>query len=378
MSSSEQQYFSPRLNYLLLLAYIFINSLFVIKYSSRITNFWPLFSCGFIITTIVIAIKAPRWLSQIEKYGKLTYILITAIFFVVYSLLMWRVDPMSLNIDRFSAIITFCDSVLNGQFPYTGRTHMDNPISGFPGLFLLMMPFHFIGNAGFFNLAVFLLFIRKIYQLPLLFSTKIVLLILFGASPAALFEITVRSELIANMILILLLCDWIWNKKKFSYTTSITFGIISGILLCTRGIVLLPLTVFGIYYLRNTPIRHWITSGTAFLSIIIVLFLPFYIWDPILFAANNPFLKQTGYIPTTLVIVSWIVAIIIGLFTDTEYRAMTYSAILIFIVIIIVFVQNVFIMGFQKAIFGSGVDISYFIFSLPFIIYSLYSKSITE
>lgn len=357
----------------LLIVIIVINSLLVAKYSARLTVLWPLSVAAYGAVVWLAAHRAPLWLASLEARGRAGFAVLAALLLAGYALLLWRIDPMTLNVDRFSAVTAFCDHLLRGEFPYAARTHLGNQVSGFPGLFLLMLPLHLLGHAGWFNLAVFVLFVRELYRLPGSFAVRMTVLLLAGTAPAVVWETAARSELFANLVLALIFCRWLWENRGGSSTgKGILAGALAALLLCTRGIVLLPLTVSGIAFLRQKPVRDWILPGIALAVTLVLLLLPFQLWDPAQFAANDPFAKQGRYIPLPLALLAWMGAVVIGYRTQTRHAAMVWTGVLLFATVLLVFAIEATGMGLRKAIFGSGFDITYFIFGMPFMLVALY------
>ena len=69
------------------------------------------------------------------------------------------VSPETLRVDRWSAMTAFNDAVLSGTFPYAARTHLGSSLWGLPAAYLVGLPFQWLGDVGYLQVATFLGFV---------------------------------------------------------------------------------------------------------------------------------------------------------------------------------------------------------------------------
>ena len=104
-----------------LLIYLLINSLFVAKYLER-TGF-PVWIA---VSAFVLAIPALLYGISVLPRKVFTVATITlAVLTVAGILIMHRaIDPLSVQVDRWSAIDHFLQRLLKGEYPYLAQTHL--------------------------------------------------------------------------------------------------------------------------------------------------------------------------------------------------------------------------------------------------------------
>lgn len=144
----------PRINnnWPLWLLYLAINSLFILKYASRI-------SVGMeIVATVIYLAGAPMLFVFLKKRCHPSKKAITCMTLIV-CFLLWiaqsSINPYKLQVDRWSAIHNFLDYLLHGIYPYAARTHLGGYGSPFPFWQCFHIPFYLLGNVG---LSVFFVF----------------------------------------------------------------------------------------------------------------------------------------------------------------------------------------------------------------------------
>ena len=102
---------------IILCLYVFINALFVDKYISRITSHHWL-----VVMTYVIGICGVIWivnrLLKTNKYStKCFWGILIGITIVAFGM-QYAIDPLSIQVDRWSAIHNFLAGMLQGLYPY--------------------------------------------------------------------------------------------------------------------------------------------------------------------------------------------------------------------------------------------------------------------
>jgi len=361
-----------------LVAIQFVNYLFLAKYLARITNY-PI-SIAFLI---VITTGFSIWLMVKKKQEiistKLALFILT-VFCLSACLFLFQIPVANLNLDRWSVISSFWDTCLQGKYPYLAMSHMGNFPGPMPVYFLLFLPFHLIGEIGLASLlAICSMFfvLKKIH----LHDKKIQLVLLLVVSSAAIwYEIICRSTIFTNSILVLFY--FILSSIYMPNTTRKAFilGIAEGLLLSTRNVFGLSFALLGFNFLFNKSIKLqnviiWGATVALTFGITFVPFLLFY-WED--FIKMNPFIIQSTFLlPSYFVIIFGITTLAIGIFCREFETTVFLNGVLLFGIASVYFIFHVAESGIEKAYFGSIIDITYFVFCLPFFLYTIASKNKT-
>jgi len=353
-----------------LAVYGLINALFVYKYAARITSVpWATCLLYLITVTLLILFLYRKTAFQLSlKSQNLLYLSMIALLAILLTFLMFNFDPQKIRVGRYPAMYDWITKFFNSEFPYASHTKP----SGFPFLFVMAMPFYFLGDLGFFQIFSFLIFAVLVH---LRHDEKSIngfrLILLLVTSPIFLYEIVVRSDLISNMVMVMLyLAILEVLSRRSNCVTLFLLGIIGGLLLSTRGIVLLIYIPVCGYLFRRQIIR----AGLFFLSMFVGLSLslvPFLIWNPIDFINFGPFSVQLSYIPNWLLILSIASSIWCALTIRSLKRIYSSVWFILFGVTCAAFVIAMLDYGWYRTVLGDGFDISYFCFALPFLLISL-------
>ena len=153
---------------------------------------------------------------------------------------------------------------------------------------------------------------------------------------------------------------------------------VAGILLSTRGIVAIPLLVYFSYkFLKTHEWIKFIILGSAICTGFLLTLFPFIIWDFEQFMSYNPITLQANFLSPIMLIILIIISIIAGIYTKNFNQSCFVTSIVLFIAVFIPFISSIQSSNLKNIIFHNGFDISYFIFSLPFLIISMPKKSYT-
>jgi len=350
----------------LLSIYIFVNELFVYKYACRVFTS-PLMPC-----LIYMAIAIAMIFLLFRNYSieipqstlKTAYIALVVICAIALAVLMRQFDPAQIKVARYDALHEWISRLLGGEFPYSSPVKP----SGLPFLFALALPFYIAGDLGYFQIFGFLLFSAIVYyrfsgDAKMMYRPIIPLIM----SPVFLFEVAARSELITNMIIIiayLVLVEYSLNSKK--RISPIILGIGAGLLLSTRAIAVLILAPCLIYYFKRGSEGRALFIVSMILGFAVTL-LPFVLWSPKSFTANNPLLIQSSYSPVWLNVLALTASVLTGLFSKTMRAVYTSVSLILFLAVFVPFLIKVSYIGWYSALVESGFDISYFCFSIPFL-----------
>lgn len=355
--------------------YLLINGTFVYKYASRVTDLSWLLVILYSSIIILILAKPPLLLHRLLKHrwSHLAMAVIT----VVAGVVIWHfLPPASLRVDRWSVISSFLDRLLAGQFPYTARSHMGNQPGPFPGYFAIALPFYLIGEIGYLSVLGFLGFVWMARQhLAGGASVGMSTLLLF-VSVAWWWELTVRSTLVVNMVLAMAFLLWLSNGPESRTARLIMVGLVGGFLVSTRGIVgVIMLGGLSWFYFNTRHIERTLTLAVSIGVGFAVTLLPFVVWDPTLFAQQNPIALQAGFLP------AWALPAILGVMAASgvwiknifQYFCLLGHA--LFLIVFASMLRTAAAVGWAGTIREDGFDISYFLFALPFLIVTLASGS---
>ena len=176
--------------------YLLVNLLFVIKYGLRYCSLpIVLLFCLVYTLSVVFGIRYVKRIN-IKLLGALSLLLFLSLLVIQNS-----IDPYSIQVDRWSAIHNFIYNLLHGQYPYSAQTHLGGYGSPFPVWQLFHIPFYFLGNVGLSIALATLVFYCVIYVVyDKAMSCYSFLLLLL--SPAFVYEVLVRSDLITNFLLV--------------------------------------------------------------------------------------------------------------------------------------------------------------------------------
>lgn len=354
---------------ILLFLFLIINVLFVDKYASRITEYhWFVSLAYLIVGALIVWIVIKKLMSSIHASKWLMVIGLS--FLLLAIVLQYFVDPLSLQVDRWSAIHNFLNGMLAGEYPYGQQTHLGGYGSPFPVWQVLHLPFYFLGNVGLSIFVVVLAFIGTLYYI---YSNKVALMatILLVMSPAFWYEIVVRSDLITNIMLMAVLVEWLSYKRIKLGDYPGLVGILSGLVLSTRLIALIPICVlYGYEFLRVDWRKQCVFLLTTILTAV-TTFLPFLFWEgsTLLFFEYNPFVLQTRQGSWIVLFVFAMIAIAMTIYLkeNKTYRN-AFTGMILNVLVVMAFVEKMWQQNLWDALYSSAFDITYLTIGLPFYI----------
>lgn len=355
--------------------FVFINSLFVVKFAERVTNYYFALPFVYLLFALMSILLLKTVLSRISK-NFLTFCALCVFFLLVYVFVLSRTDPSMVRVDRWSAITYFLESLFSGTYPYGAVSHLGNPPSPFPMLFLIAMPFYVLGDVGLFQAFSFLAFGFFVYKHYAEYESRVATIFLLGTAPIFLWEVAVRSELFSNMTMLLaflFLCEHLKTRK--GQVNMSCAGALGGLVLSTRGIVVIPLILYFMRYFRRQETVHLLAFVFFMVFSFAATVAPFYVWNSKLFVEKGPFALQPAYIPTWLLAVVTIASVVTGLRVKTWKRFLLYGGYVLSGIVGIALIIGITKYGWHRAIYGSAFDISYFQFAMPFLLLSLFPES---
>ena len=331
------------------------------------------------IVGIVCLLWAIRQYSHKCKHPFKWFLVLLIVFACIAGILQLSIDPLSLNVDRWSAIHNFLSGMFCGHYPYGQQTHLGGYGSPFPVWQILHIPFYALGNVGMSIIIVTILFL---WTLNRLYSPKVALVagILLCISPAFWYEIAVRSDLITNTMLSALIAEWLVHKNVKLINNVIGLAILVGLTLSTRLIAVIPLCVlYGYEFLQLS----W-KKQSLFLLIILGTFtltmLPFALWQgsTLLFFEYNPFVLQTrqGSFLVLLIFACGAIGVTVWMHGRMNYRTII-TGLLLTSLVVMSFVEKMWKENLWTELFSPTFDITYLSVALPFYIVYL-SLSLTK
>lgn len=360
--------------YFSLLFFLFVNFVFGIKYLSRISSHY------FIFSVLIMAFYSLVWLKKDVINGlfiklKLSIGLLLVLYFIFTMVLLYIVPKESLNVDRWSVISSFWQNYFNDEYVYYAKSFDNNYPGPMPFYFILALPFYLIGELGLFSflgIVVFVLFTKKLDKS---FNCASISFLLIATSLFYIWEICSRSNIFINGSLILFSIIYFFEKYTKSLNANLVFGIVFGLLISTRNVFVIPYVIMFLFALRTKKIdiMNTLFIGIIALTIFCLTFLPFVVCHFEDFKIMNPFIIQSSFLmPFKYNLLFIIIAAGLSFFCKKETDIYFYSGLTLFFTILFYFGYVIFNSGFNNAFYQSKADISYFILCLPFFIFHLF------
>jgi len=347
-----------------------INILFVYKYSTRFlqnSSIWVLFYLIFLNLFLILLYQDFGFVTS-GKVNNAIFLLTAILIALGTVLLMRQFDPSRIRVGRFPALHDWITRLLDGDYPYVSPT---SP-SGFPFLFLLATPFYLLADLGFMQIFALLLYALLLHRKHDSCNTiPLRTLLLLISAPVFLYEVVTRSDLFSNMVFVLFYLSMCETRLRNARTKWLVLaGIAGGLLLATRGIVLLVYVLYFGYMFKDC-----LSRGSVFLVGVVVGFcaivLPFALWNWQYFMDYGPLAIQTSYLPIWLSLI----AVVSCLYFAAQVKSITgtYRAagFMLFVVVFLAFAISLMDKGWTASIHDDGFDISYFCFALPFLLLTI-------
>lgn len=346
---------------------LLINLLFAIKYAERITGWYPA------VAVAVVALQAGFYygrhrMASILEHLKIGPALYPVGFMVAAAGLFTLIGKETLAVDRWSVIESFWDMHFAGGYAYDARSFDNNPPGPMPFYFILNLPFHLMGETGWFALVgvVLLFFMLRGRGLRHMVFLQLAL----GAW--LWWEIASRSNVFTNGVLVLGAMVFFFRYYNKTAVQSLLFGCLFGLVLSTRSVFLIPLLCMGIFAWKNGRLDFCQVLLMAFSALLVfaATFLPFVSghWDR--FGEANPFIVQSTFLlPFGYTVFFVLMAAVAGWLCKNEDDVFFSSGLLLFATILCYLSYTVWRVGFSEAFFGSAADISYFILCIPFALW---------
>jgi len=352
---------------------LIINILFLIKYIQRATRFYIWISL--LLTLIYLAIYLIFYKKIIPKK---TGIFIKVASFTFFGLLIFAlnyIDVEKLNVDRWSVITSFWHTLNSGIYPYFARSNMGNPPGPMPVYFVIAYPFYLFGELGLIPILGFAAFLFIVYKKCNVFDGRLLFIVFFMmTSPIFLWETLTRSNIFAYTVPILILLIFFNKSDMNRWVNLLLISVYTGMVLSTRNIYILSVLIFYLYAYRKDilPVSKILISVIIVFTVFAFTLLPLVILFPAEFLNINPFVIQSTFlIPPGYIFVFVIIASLISILIKSRSELFFYNGLMYFLTIAVYFLYHVVNSGFYTALIASKADISYFIFCLPFFMYSI-------
>lgn len=347
-------------------AYMGVNMLFLLKYGGRLGLGCSLVLCvGYVL---VLHVVYRKWVERICKLPRGVVVGCVAALGGLLAVQL-AIDPYQVQVDRWSAIHNFLSYLLQGRYPYAAQTHLGGYGSPFPVWQLLHLPFYVVGNVGLSLFACLGVYLHSLYkwQGRRVMASACLLLVF---SSALWYEGAVRSDLMANFLLVAALIQYLIYYKVALDRHLMAIAVGCGLLLSTRLSVAVPLFI---YFLSSYMQLKWSKKLCFSLVVMVVFgltFLPFLLWsDQLLSFEYNPFVLQTRQGHTMDALLLMAMLIVAGVMVRRTYRHYFITTGMVLIgAVALVFAHNMLLRGDFTALFSSLYDITYFDMSLPFVI----------
>ena len=281
------------------------------------------------------------------------------------------IDVHGLRVDRRHMIDTFWSNVADGRYAYTPRPNSNIP-GPLPFYYVMALPFYLMGDIGYFTLAGLLGYAYLIWRVLGLGKSAYVALLTLILSMSFLWEVTTRSTIVVNMVVILGYLLWLDRSKPISERGLILAGLVGGLVLSTRSVVALPLLVYVVYaYGRQRRLKDIMLLGVAMLFGFSLTILPFYLWDRVSFSLYNPLLVQSALSTGPVLGIVLVASLVLGWMSASQRDAIAASGLVLFVAALLSFIPTTMQIGLTGVVYGDHFDPSYFNLSMPFLTFAL-------
>lgn len=348
-----------------LFLFTLVNLLFCYKYGSRVLYSYTWIPMAIYCLCVGFIIYRHHTTKQFNKF---TYLIIAGILIIGGICISIFIPETSLNVDRWDMIETFWNSVFSNNYPYqaTGSLSGNHP-GPMPAYFILCLPYYLTHSYAFIAITGIIIFYFYNKKRTSIKNTETILLLLI-TSPAILWEICCRSTIFFNSCLFFI---WLYSLKYLEPDNKkiIISAIIGGILLSTRNVFVIPILFILLPLLSNIGFKRLCIWGITLCITYISTIIPMLYWGVDNFLSMNPFIIQSSFLlPFNITLTMLILSIIPCIYTRNNFDNSIFGGgLYIFTIILIYSIYIITTYGYEYFI-TTGCDISYFIFSFPFLL----------
>lgn len=361
--------------HIVIVLYAIINAIFVDKYSARIIEWHTILSFVYMLGICALSITLPRIVQKL-KHTHYWLLGISISFLGLGIAIQYNVNPLTIQVDRWSAIHNFLEGMLQGIYPYGQQTHLGGYGSPLPVWQLVHLPFYVMGNVGLSIFAVIGLFIYTINKTRGM-QVALAATLLLILSPTCWYEIAVRSDLITNILLVTIIVEWLMYYQISLSKRTVSLAILSGLLLSTRLVAVIPLAViYGYEFLTMGWKKQSIFLGISLLTFGLTL-VPFLLWEgsTLFFFEYNPFVLQTRQGSGYSLLIFTAIAVSITLYMKEDRRMrLTITGGLLTCLVTIAFFEKMWAENLWNELFSPTFDITYLSMALPFYLVEIASS----
>ncbi len=360
-----------------LFVYLIVNMLFLLKYAERQEMVsTPILVFAYVLLLVlgvVFFYKLKEWINKTKNFN-LIFLITSVVVFIGFIGINLLIDEQTLHVDRWSALDGFIKSILEGNYPYDVQDHLGQTSSNLPGLFYIGHPFYLLSDVGLLQAFVFGLIAYTLYKSSFTNFSKTMDLFLLLMSPAYLWEVFVKSDLMSNLFLVLLFIMF-WSKKyqQNLFKKPFTLSFFCSFFMLTRGVVLIPLILFLFdgFIKSRSIVKMKFIGGLLFFSVLISLPVLISIPSIDFVLEHNPFNHQAKYAPFLLIVLSLLIPFVISRY-QKDVKAVFYSSFLIITTFLFAtFSINIYQEGFTNNVYENLFDLSYLGMIIPFILFYL-------
>lgn len=350
-----------------------VGTAFILKYGSRYTSMTmaaAVSSLYFLLFLLYAWLVGSRLKQLSIKKSNIINCCIIALIVAVITAVYTHIDPNTLNIDRWSALTSTIDKLLDGEYPYDAVTHLGNHCSTMPAWMLFHVPFHIIGCVGLSLIVGLSLYILVIWKRYGSVATTGVLLTLI-ACPSFWYEMLTISDLQTNFFMLAAFVCIIKTSNKRTMAFLYAIAVIAGLFLSTRLTVLFPLFFSLMPLWLKAGAREKVLLPAAAIATYLLLLLPFFLWngDTSHFMESNPY--QVQLIQADIFSMVFITSLSLALIVFKRSHVYASSAITLFSFIFVIFLSQYVGSGFTDNLSSCHYDITYLAQAMPFALLAI-------
>ena len=353
---------------------VLINALFILKYLARYVNHAGVYA---MLYMVIAAFGYWLWANGKVKLTRGSVLSLTALFALAFMVALQILPATKLNVDRWSVIYSFWQTAFNGQYPYNSQSHMGNFPGPLPVYFIMALPFYAVKEIGYMPLLSCLLFVGYIFKRGKRENSDYSFtLLLLLASPCIYWEIIARSTLFFVSLLWLIYMEWLLSKQLSDKKHLLFSGVLGGLLLSTRFIYAVVLSIAAIYlWRRDKNLRRIILWGIVSIVVFALTIIPLWFVFPTEFVQYNPFhTEASAFVPFAFNFLFLAIALCCGLLCKSDRSVAFLSGISLVLIVLTYFTYHIILDGWDNAFTNSYADISYFIMAIPFLLISIVAE----
>jgi len=351
--------------------FLFIGVCYVLmcKYSMKITSHFGYVCIAYSMVIAIVTLFISSKPFNLPKVRGMFWLALIG-FAVAMLVVQYHFDPMQNQVDRWSALAYPIQYLLHGEFPYMAKTHLGGNASPFPVWLLFHIPFYLLNNVGLSEIFTTLLFvysIKKLYG----YQAAIKGIVLLAMCINLWYEVAVRSDLISNFLLLATFINFLQAYHIHLKSHPWILAACAGTWLSTRLSVAFPLFILLLPGYIKLRWKEQILIPCLVIGVFACTFLPLAIWnsEELFGAANNPFSLQFRQGSPLATIILILTAILMALTWKKEYaRMMLYAGIILLLIPIVSYGQNMYIYNNWTEIFQPAYDITYLDAAIPFLV----------